>query len=122
MPTEPNSVAVMRRQPRFTWWDHLGTAEWVEYDFPQATECFTSASVYWFDDTGKSASAACRKSWRLTYKDGDAWKPVVATGSYGVVPDAYNKVTFAPVTASALRLEVQLQNGFSGGVLRWRVK
>ncbi len=106
--------------PRFTWWDHLGTAEWVEYDLPKP-QTFSSASVYWFDDTG---SGQCRvpQSWRLTYKDGDTWKPVQGAGSYGTAPDVYNHVTFTPVTASALRLEVQLQNGFSGGVLRWRVK
>ena len=44
----------------------------------------------------------------------------MTTGTYGVKPDAYNKVTFAPVTTTALRLEVQLQDGFSGGILRWR--
>lgn len=105
--------------PRFTWWDHRGTAEWVEYDFPQARK-FTSASVYWFDDTG---NGQCRvpKSWQLTYKDGNAWKPVEGVGTYGVAPDTYNKVKFTPVTASAVRLEVQLQDGFSGGVLRWRL-
>lgn len=32
----------------------------------------------------------------------------------------YNKVTFAPLTTVALRVEVQLQPGFSGGVLEWR--
>jgi len=105
--------------PRFTWWDHLGTAEWAEYDFPKA-KTLSSASVYWFDDTG---GGQCRvpQSWRLTYKDGDTWKPVEATGPYGVAPDTYNKVTFTPVTTTALRVEVQLQNGFSGGILRWRV-
>lgn len=103
---------------RFTWWDHRGTAEWSEYDYKTPKQ-FSSASVYWFDDTGVGQ---CRlpKSWRLTYKDGDTWKPVVATGSYGVAPNAYNKVTFAPVTTTALRVEVQLQAGFSGGILRWR--
>ena len=24
--------------PRFTWWDHRGTAEWVQYKLRQATE------------------------------------------------------------------------------------
>jgi len=105
--------------PRFTWWDHRGTAEWAEYDFP-TPQTFSSASVYWFDDTG---TGQCRvpKSWRLTYKDGDTWKPVEGAGSYGSAPNTYNKIKFTPVTASALRVEVQLQDGFSGGVLRWRM-
>ncbi len=117
-PSEPSS-SLGANTPRFTWWDHKGTAEWAEYDFPKA-QTFSSASVYWFDDTGVGQ---CRvpKSWRLTYKDGDTWKPVQTTGNYPAAPNAYNKVTFAPVTASALRVEVQLQDGFSGGILRWRV-
>jgi hypothetical protein len=31
-------------------------------------------------------------------------------------------MTFNPVNTSALRLEVDLQPGFSGGILEWRVK
>ena len=37
-----------------------------------------------------------------------------------VTSATYNKVTFAPVTTTALRVEVQLQDGFSGGILCWR--
>jgi hypothetical protein len=33
-----------------------------------------------------------------------------------------NRVTFTPVTTTALRLEVQLQPKFSGGILEWRMK
>jgi len=31
-------------------------------------------------------------------------------------------VTFDEVTTSALRLEIRLQNDYSGGMLEWRVK
>jgi len=105
--------------PRFTWWDHKGTPEWVQYDFKQPTPV-ASVSVYWFDDTGKGG---CRvpKSWRLLYKDGDNWKPVENASAYDTARDRYNQVTFKPVTTSALRLEVQLQDGFSGGILEWKV-
>ena len=105
--------------PRFTWWDHRGTPEWVQYDLPKP-KLLSSVSVYWYDDTG---SGQCRvpKSWRLTYKDGDTWKPVDATGAYGVASDAYNRVTFVPLSAASWRVEVQLQDGFSGGLLRWRL-
>ena len=53
----------------------------------------------------------------LFYKDGTEWKPVAATTEYSV-----NRVTFTPVTTTALRLEVQLQPHFSGGILEWRMK
>ncbi|MBI2302377.1 MAG: glycoside hydrolase family 127 protein [Armatimonadetes bacterium] len=105
--------------PRFTWWDHRGTAEWVQLDFAKPRKV-SAVSVYWFDDTGVGA---CRvpKSWRLMYKAGDQWLPVAAEGDYGVTKDGYNKVTFAAVETSALRIEVQLQPEVSGGVLEWKI-
>jgi hypothetical protein len=43
-----------------------------------------------------------------------------ATG-FGVQRDQFNRVTFTPVTTTALRLEVQLQPKFSVGILEWRM-
>ncbi|HUT35258.1 MAG TPA: beta-L-arabinofuranosidase domain-containing protein [Planctomycetota bacterium] len=105
--------------PRFTWWDHKGTTEWVGYEFDKAVP-LARAEVYWFDDTGKGG---CRvpKSWRLLWRDGNDWKPVEAAGAYGVEKDKLNAVAFKPVTTKSLRLEVELQPGFSGGILEWRV-
>jgi hypothetical protein len=105
--------------PRFTWWPNKGTAEWVQYDFEKPKRISGSA-VYFFDDTG---GGGCRipKSWRLLYKDGNNWKELSNAGSYGVEKDKFNSVTFKPVQTSALRLEVQLQQDFSGGILEWRV-
>ena len=37
--------------PRFTWWDHRGSAEWVQYDFGKPRKV-SAVEVYWFDDTG----------------------------------------------------------------------
>ncbi len=106
--------------PRFTWWDHRGTAEWIQQDFekPQAV---SQVSVYWFDDTGHGQ---CRipQSWRLLYRDGATWKEVVRLLDAGVARDKYDTATFAPVKTDALRIEVQLQPEFSGGVLSWQVK
>ncbi|MCY3019664.1 MAG: glycoside hydrolase family 127 protein [Planctomycetota bacterium] len=105
--------------PRMTWWDHKGTTEWVQYDFPKPQQVAAS-DVYWFDDTGKGG---CRvpQSWKLLYKAGDEWKPVETGDQYGVKPDTFNKVTFKAVQTTALRLEAKLQDGFSGGILEWRV-
>jgi hypothetical protein len=36
--------------------------------------------------------------------------------------DHFNRVAFAPVETKALRLEVQLQPGWSGGILEWKVE
>ena len=61
-------------------------------------------------------------SWRILYRDGAAWRPVVALDSYGVEKDAYNKVAFVPVTTTGLRLEVTLPPQWSSGIQEWKVK
>ncbi len=106
--------------PRFTWWDHRGTTEWVQFDFPQPKEV-SAVEVYWFDDTGVGE---CRvpQSWRLLFQDGAEWKPVSQASGAAVAKDRWNELKFSPVKTSALRLEAQLQPGYSGGILEWRVK
>jgi hypothetical protein len=56
--------------------------------------------------------------------DGEEWREVkLAPGaSYDVARDAPQSVRFEPVEASALKLEVELQPGFSTGVLEWTVE
>lgn len=106
--------------PRFTWWNHTGTAEFVQYDFKDPAEV-SSVEVYWFDDTG---AGRCRvpQSWQVLYRDGDAWKPVEAEGTGGVEINRFNALAFKKIQTSGLRLAVRLQDGFSGGILEWRVK
>ncbi len=103
--------------PRFTWWNHKGTTEWVQYDFDKPKSISRSA-VYFFDDTGRGG---CRipKSWRLLYKDGNQWKEVPNTDDYDIKKDEFNRVRFAPVQTTSLRLEAQLQPDFSAGILEW---
>jgi hypothetical protein len=104
----------------FDWWPRRGTTEWVEYAFARPT-AVSVADVYWFDDTG-DGQVRVPASWRVLYKDGDAWKPVDARGPYGVEKDRYNSVTFAPITTTGLRLEVTMQPEWSAGIQEWKVK
>jgi hypothetical protein len=106
--------------PRFTWWDHRGSKEWVQYTFAKP-RAVAGVEVYWFDDTG---SGSCRvpQSWKLLYQDGKAWKEVPGAAGFGTRLDAFNQVSFPSVTTRGLRLEVQLQPRFSGGILEWRVQ
>ena len=105
--------------PRFTWWDHRGSTEWVQYNFPKPRKLSWS-DVYWFDDTGQGQ---CRvpASWRLLVKQDGEWEPVEGVDSYGTEKDRFNKVTFEPVTTKSVRLEVKLKPDYSGGILEWRV-
>jgi DUF1680 family protein len=80
-----------------------GQAAWVEYDLPQARP-ISSAEVYWVDDR-----RFCRlpASWRILYRDGDAWKPVRARGAYSVGKDRFDRIAFEPVNTTAVRIEVE---------------
>jgi DUF1680 family protein len=103
---------------RFTWWPRKGSTEWVQYDFPKPRSV-DRAAVYWFQDTPRGG---CKlpASWRLLYRDGGQWKPVEAA-DYLVKADQFCEVRFPAVTTDALRLEVKLEPGFSGGILEWKV-
>jgi hypothetical protein len=104
--------------PRFTWWSHKGTTEWVTFTF-ETPQTLSETHVYWFDDTGVGY---CRvpAAWKLYYRDEvGAWQPVRNAQGGGIEPDKFNELSFEEVTTDALKLEVQLQEGFSGGILEW---
>ncbi|MBN1346588.1 MAG: hypothetical protein JXQ73_28115 [Phycisphaerae bacterium] len=106
---------------RFTWWDHMGTDEWVQYEFDRP-RTVAGASVYWFDDRPRGGRCRVPDSWRLTWRDeAGNWAGVDDASQYGLLRDRYNEVTFKPVRATAVRLAVKLQPEFSGGILEWRL-
>lgn len=107
--------------PRFTWWDHRGTAEWIEYSFDKPRKV-SACEVYWFDDAPRKGACRAPASWKLLYKRGDEWREVGKPSEYGVALDRFNRVTFEPVETDALRIEVKLQKDFSSGVLEWKVE
>jgi DUF1680 family protein len=115
-----------------------GDQAWIQYDFAKPTRV-SSVDVYWKDDR---EYCVLPKAWRLLYRDGSAWKPVRASGTYGVERDKFNTVAFEPVTTSGVRIEVQLQGKlykkgdlgppdanymqddliwYEGGIIEWRV-
>ena len=111
--------------PRFTWWDHLGLKEWIQYDF-EKPQTISSVEVYWWDERRIHKNCRVPQSWRLLYKEAATWKPMDDAADWKPVPDAtayatemdkFNSLTFTPVTAKALRIEVQLQPEWSAGIL-----
>jgi hypothetical protein len=105
--------------PRFTWWNHRGTAEWIQYDFPRA-RAVSSVAVYWFDE-GVEGAMRVPQSWRLLYKKDDAWLPVEEPTGFGTEANKFNSVRFKQVETTGLRLEVQLRPESCAGILEWKL-
>jgi len=80
-----------------------------------------SAEVYWAQEENPDGPIKLPKSWRVLYRDGDAWKEVSATKGYPVVADRYSEATFMSVTTTALRIDAQLESGATAGIYDWRV-
>ena len=106
--------------PRFTFWTHLATTEWVQLDFDKPLEV-SSVEVYWFDDRPRGGGCRVPQAWKLFYRSGYLWKPVAGASAYPVERDRYNQVTFTPVKAEALRIEVRQRPRASSGILEWKV-
>ncbi len=105
----------------FDWWPVQGsTREWIEMTFAKPS-LVSESRIYWFDDTGRGG-VRVPASWKLLYKSGAEWKPVETPDTFGVARNAWNRVGFTPVTTSALRIELIMQDGFSAGVQEWTVK
>lgn len=85
-----------------------GNKAWVQYDFDREYE-ISEASVYWKDD---KQYCSMPRSWYLEYKSGDTWLPVINNTDYTVEKDRYNTVSFEPLAAEGLRLNITL-NGIN---------
>ena len=104
--------------PRMTWWPQKGNVQWVQYDFAEPTTV-SSTSVYWFDDTGRGECRVPASAKVMVRADGE-WIEVSTT--LGVTIDTMNRAEFEPVECHGIRIEAQLQENFSGGILEWTVE
>ncbi|MEX2316724.1 MAG: beta-L-arabinofuranosidase domain-containing protein [Pirellulales bacterium] len=130
--SEDGSAPYLRIRPQ------SGDQAWVQYDFAKPSRV-SSVEVYWKDD---KQCCIAPKSWRLLAKQGDEWKPVTTSDNFGVAIDQFNRVSFEPITAAGLRMEITLRpkvyprntlgppdgnylpedlTWFEGGVIEWRV-
>lgn len=106
--------------PRLTFWSHKGTEEWVQYDFKKKTP-IAYLHVYWFDD-GPNGGCRIPKSWKAMYLNNGKWIEVRKHGEYPVSKDEFNTIEIAPIETTAIRLVIQLQDVYSGGILEWKVE
>ncbi|MBN2354795.1 glycoside hydrolase family 127 protein [candidate division KSB1 bacterium] len=108
-------------KPFFIWWLRRGTQEWVQYDFVKP-ETVSKMKVYWLKVDHHDHQFRPPQVWQLLYRRGDKWLPVENSDIYGVEKDRYNIVRFKPIKTRAVRLQAQLQQECSGGILEWRVE
>ncbi len=106
--------------PRFTWWDHKGTEEWVQYIF-DANRTFQSCRIYWFDD-GKDGFCRVPESWKIQVKVADKWQDVEPLTQASNEKDGWSTIKFKPVAGTEIRLVAKLKQGFSAGILEWEVE
>lgn len=117
VPTDPAD----RNHPRLHWWPAIGASLWIEYRFPNVATV-ESVRIFWFDDRDYGS---CRvpESWKLFYLDeDDQWKPVKNPSGFGVEYFKFNETRFEPVKTRGLRLEIQSQKEWAGGIYEWEVK
>jgi len=107
-------------KPYFYWWLKMGTEESIAYKFDEPTEV-SNVQVYWLEFDHYDGSYRTPESWKLYYKDGDTYKEVEAADPYTCDKDCYNSVNFKPVKTTSLKIKAKLRDGYSGGVLEWKV-
>ena len=107
--------------PYYHWWPKHGGTEWIIYNFA-APATVSSSTIYWFDDQ-PWGGCSVPKAWRILYKNAAGeWEDVKEADSYPTEKYAPCEVNFAPVTTSALKLEVDLPDELSAGLYEWEVK
>jgi len=111
--------------PRFTWWSHQGTSEWIAYEFPAPVTLWRS-DIFWFSDASAGGGCDFPQTFSHEYWTGSSWQPVALQHDYAHTNDLFSDghftiVRFAPVTTTKIRLSVQLKPGKSGGILEWRL-
>jgi hypothetical protein len=101
--------------PRWGTWPNAGS-QWAELTWPSAVTV-GRAQVYLFDDGGGVRLPA---SWKLQYWTGTAYADVPGAGDHPRAADAYNSVTFTPVTTTRLRVALTASGTSSVGLLEVR--
>lgn len=100
--------------PFVHWWPRKGALETVTFTF-QKPETVSKTRVYWFDDTGRG-ECKIPESWRVQLLVDGKWIDAPSPSAYPAKLDQFCEVTFKPTKATALRLLVQTQKNWAGGI------
>jgi hypothetical protein len=106
--------------PRFTFWSHKGTDEWIRYDLKEPT-AVSYIHVYWFDD-GPDGGCRLPEAYKVYYLSEGKWKEITKHGNYPLLKDQMNSIEIAPIRTTALKMDIKLKAGYSGGILEWKIE
>jgi DUF1680 family protein len=106
--------------PRFTWWPKKGDEQWVQYDFDKPRR-ISAVEVYWFDDARHGGGCKPPAAWKLQVKKGDSWADANGASAYATDDDRFNRVSFEPTETTSIRIIARLAEGFSAGILEWKI-
>ena len=96
-------------------WPEHGT-QWVEYRWPHEVATNGIDVYWWADGRGVALPVAAR----LLYWNGD--KFVLLSDKIGLAADRYSSASFEEIRTTRLRLEIDAKDGFSTGVIEWKVR
>lgn len=106
--------------PRMTWWDHKGSGEWAQITW-ETPRKISNVEVYWWDERRIQRDCRVPESWSVQYlNSAGEWTPVEEASGFPTALDRFNKASFQAVETKAIRIVVQLQKGWSGGILEAR--
>ena len=110
--------------PRFTWWNHQGTSEWVQYDLPSAMT-ISRSDILFFEDASQGGGCDFPQTFSHESWNGSTWVPMQLSHDYMNMIDLYGGhftiLRFTPVSTTKIRLKVTLKPGKSAGILEWRL-
>jgi hypothetical protein len=104
----------------YHWWPERDQWAWLQYDF-EKPERISSTKVYWFDD-GPEGGCRIPDEWEILYLNGNVWQPVNGRNKYTITKDAWDSLSFSPVTTRSLKIKVKLNREFSAGLYEWIVE
>ena len=105
-----------------------GSLEWVQYEFPKIKR-IENISIYWFDEAQAAASfrneikEILPRAWKISFWQDGQWQAAkIKETNLGIERDQYNlaRLTKA-VNTKKLKIEVQLNDGLSAGILGCRI-
>ena len=102
-----------------TFWPHKGTTETITVELGKE-RMVSGVELYWFDDTGQGGCRVPAAAHLSCFTD-DEWMPAKPSSAVPLTKDKMNRLEITPMSTTAIQLKIELQEGFSGGLLELKL-